>query len=159
MSQPEPIQDSSLLPIKTILRSIDEDIHTLYREHAIPVSPRFSMALMKLADDGPCTIKALAHHTGVTHSAMSQAVALLNKERVTSTREGQDRREKQVFLTPRGRALIPFLQAEWQATERAIQAFNSSLSHSLLALLREAQEKLAREPIIHTLRKEMESFK
>src|SRR4051794_16529193 len=116
----DPTEISHWKPLKDLLDAMDGDIAQLYAERGVHgVRPRFSMALIKLSHGGPLTIKELAALTGVTHSAMSQTVSALRAEGLVTTQAGPDARTRQVALTDKGAAVVPFLEAEWRATEEA----------------------------------------
>lgn len=63
--------------------------------------------LMKLRYSGPCGVTEVAGHVGVTNAAASQMVEKLFQAGYLERAEHpDDRRAKQLTLTPKGRALI-----------------------------------------------------
>jgi DNA-binding MarR family transcriptional regulator len=108
------------------------------------VRPRFSKALIKLAHLGPLSIKQLAQAVDVTHSAMSQTVTALRKEGLVDVRPGEDARTRTVQLTPEGRDVVPFLEAEWRATEAAVAELEAEVPYPLTAVVRDLGGALAR---------------
>src|SRR3954469_11889016 len=121
---------------------MDGEIAQLYAERG--VRPRFSMALIKLRHRGPLTIKQLAALTGVTHSAMSQTVSALRAEGLVTTQAGPDARTRQVALTDKGVDVVPFLEAEWRATEEAVAELEAEVPYPLTAVVRDLRTALAR---------------
>ena len=75
-------------------------------------------------------IRQLAQEVEVTHSAMSQTVTAMRAEGLVETAPGEDARTRTVALTEQGRALVPFLDDEWRATERAAWIAASAAAES-----------------------------
>jgi len=116
----DPTLQSGLRPLRRLLDAMDDDIARLYAEHGVGgVRPRFSMALIRLHHRGPMMIRQLAEQIEVTHSAMSQTVTAMRRNGLVDSSAGHDARTRTVELTEQGRALVPFLEEEWRATERA----------------------------------------
>nr|WP_255671562.1 MarR family winged helix-turn-helix transcriptional regulator [Glycomyces amatae] len=80
-----------------------------------------------MAHRGPMTLRELAASLGRSHSALSQTVTAMRAEDLVETAPGADARTRVVRLTERGRSLVPFLEAEWRATEDAIEALDAEL--------------------------------
>jgi DNA-binding MarR family transcriptional regulator len=143
----DPTEISHWKPLKDLLDAMDGDIARLYAERGVHgVRPRFSMALIKLRHRGPLTIKELAALTGVTHSAMSQTVTALRGEGLVTTQAGPDARTRQVTLTDKGAAVVPFLEAEWRATEEAVAELEAEVPYPLTAVVRDLRDALERRP-------------
>jgi DNA-binding MarR family transcriptional regulator len=143
----DPTEISHWKPLKDLLDAMDGDIAQLYAERGVHgVRPRFSMALIKLRHRGPLTIKELAALTGVTHSAMSQTVSALRVEGLVTTQAGPDARTRQVALTDKGAAVVPFLEAEWRATEEAVAELDAEVPYPLTGVVRDLRDALERRP-------------
>lgn len=126
---------------------MDADIARIYAERGVHgVRPRFTMALIKLHHRGPLTIKELAELTGVTHSAMSQTVSALRSAGLVSTEPGPDARTRRAALTEQGDEVVPFLEAEWRATEQAVAELEAEVPYPLTAVVRDLREALERRP-------------
>jgi DNA-binding MarR family transcriptional regulator len=132
-------------PLFSVLGDLDRGIAAAYAELGIEgVRPRFSMALMFLDSAGPMTIRRLADECGVTHSAMSQSVTQMRAAGLVESAPGRDARSRLVNLTQAGRAVVPVLRAEWDATEAAIAELESELPYppsQVAADLRQAVER------------------
>jgi len=140
----DPTEVSHWRPLKDLLDVMDADIAQLYEQRGVHgVRPRFSMALIKLRHRGPLTIKELAALTGVTHSAMSQTVSALRAEELVTTEPGPDARTRRVALTAKGDGVVPFLEAEWRATEQAVAELESEGPYPLTAVVRDLNAALA----------------
>lgn len=128
MTNIDPTERGYWRPLTTLQERLDAEIAALYAERGLRgVRPRFAYPLIRLAHRGPMTIRDLAESLGRTHSALSQTVAAMREEDLVETAPGPDARTRVVRLTERGRDLVPFLEAEWRATEDAIEALDAEL--------------------------------
>lgn len=145
----DPTLESSLTPLKELLAAMDADIGRLYVARGVTgVRPRFSMALIRLHHRGPMTVKELAEQIDVTHSAMSQTVTAMRREGLVESSAGSDARTRNVALTDRGRALVPFLEAEWRATERAWAELETELPYPLARVVADLTAALERRSFL-----------
>ena len=134
-------------PLFAVLREIDGEIGEVYAELGIAgVRPRFSMALMFLDSAGPMTIRRLATECGVTHSAMSQSVAEMRKAGLVESAPGPDARSRLVSLTEEGRAAVPALRHEWDATEAALAELEEELPYAPSRLAEDLRRAIGRRP-------------
>ena len=142
---PDPTLESRWRPVRVLLASMDDEIARVYAERGISgVRPRFALPLVRLHHQGPMTIRRLADELDVTHSAMSQTVSAMQREGLLLTRRGQDGRTREVDLTDDGRALVPFLEAEWRATERSLADLEAEIPYPLSQVVRDVEQALAR---------------
>jgi DNA-binding MarR family transcriptional regulator len=124
---------------------MDDDIAVLYAERGVTgIRPRFTMPLIRLGRRGPMTIRDLATQLHVTHSAMSQTVSSLRRAGLVRTKTGADARTRTVMLTPRARKVLPFLEAEWRATEQAVAELEDEIPYALSRVVRDLEEALER---------------
>jgi DNA-binding MarR family transcriptional regulator len=65
---------------------------------------------------------------------------------VTHSPDPLDARRRLVGLTPKARALLPQIEAEWEATVAAMAELDAELSMPLGELLREVAEAVGRRP-------------
>jgi DNA-binding MarR family transcriptional regulator len=145
VTSPDPTRSSALRPLKLLLNDMDDDIGRLYTERGVAgIRPRFSMTLIRLQHLGPLTIRQLAAEVEVTHSAMSQTITAMRREGLVDSSPGADARTKTVVLTDKGRAVVPFLEAEWRATESAYAALETELPYALTQVVRDMAAALAR---------------
>lgn len=153
MTSPEgsgdPTLHSSLRPLREMLAEMDADIGRLYAARGVTgVRPRFSMALIRLYHRGPMTVRELAEQIDVTHSAMSQTVTAMRAEGLVETAPGRDARTRDVTLTEWGRDLVPFLEAEWRATERAFAELEAELPYPLTRVVEDMTAALRRRSFL-----------
>jgi DNA-binding MarR family transcriptional regulator len=132
-------------PLHELLAAMDAQIEEVYREHGIEgVRPRFAYPLIRLAHTGPLTIRDLASSLGLSHSAISQTVAAMRREDLVTSEPGPDARTRQIDLTERGRALVPFLEAEWRATHATVAELDAEIPHAMTAVVEEVRRALGR---------------
>lgn len=144
-SGPDPTEQSRWTPLRVLLNAMDDDIAKLYEQRGVVgVRPRFTMPLIRLGRRGPMTIRQLAESLEVTHSAMSQTVHALRRDGLVSTRPGADARTREVTLTDRARELVPFLEAEWRATEQAVAELETEIPYALTQVVRDIEAALQR---------------
>ncbi|MEU9891562.1 MarR family transcriptional regulator [Sphaerisporangium sp. NPDC051011] len=134
--------------LHALLAALDAQIETVYAERGIEgVRPRFAYPLIRLAHTGPLTIRELAESLGRSHSAMSQTITAMRREGLVDSEPGADARTRRITLTGRSRALIPFLEAEWRATEAAVDELDEEVPHALSAVVAELTRALERRPM------------
>ncbi len=130
--------------LRHLLELLDGDLEAVYRaEHPFYV-PRYTPVMRALAPGAPLSIKAIAEQSGVSHSAASQTVTLLKRNKLVTFKPGADRRVHHVILTQAGKDLLPWLQARWTATQQVANALDSELSAPLSQVLSEAIVSLER---------------
>jgi DNA-binding MarR family transcriptional regulator len=143
--RPDDLLDSSQWrPLRLLLAEIDQDIASLYEEAGITgVRTRFVGPLIQLSRRESMTIQELASSMEVTHSAMSQTVAAMRRAGLVERAEGTDGRTRRVKLTSRTRDLLPFLEAEWRATEASIRELDAEIPYPLSRVVADIREALA----------------
>jgi DNA-binding MarR family transcriptional regulator len=141
----DPSEQSHWRPLFRLLDAMDADIARLYVERGISgVRPRFVGPLIRLGRRGGMTIRQLAESLEVTHSAMSQTVAALQRDGLVTTTAGADARTREVVLTDRARDLLPFLEAEWRATEQVVAELDAEIPYALSQVVEDLKAALAR---------------
>ena len=118
--------------LRRLQEEMDAEIGRLYADRGLAgVRPRFAYPLIRLAHRGPLSIRDLAAGLELTHSAVSQTVSAMRAQGLVRTEPGPDARTRVVHLTDRARQLVPFLEAEWRATEEAVAALDAELPAGL----------------------------
>lgn len=145
---PEDLLDSShWRPLRLLLAEIDQAIASLYEQAGITgVRTRFVGPLIQLSRRESMTIQELAVAMEVTHSAMSQTVAAMRRAGLVEGAEGTDGRTRRVRLTGRSRELLPFLAAEWRATEASIRELDAEIPYPLSRVVDDLRAALAARP-------------
>lgn len=145
----DPTTDNYWRPLNEVQQLMEEGISGLYAERGVEgVRPRFAFPLIRLAHTGPLTIKELAASLDLTHSAVSQTVTAMRAEGLVDSVPGVDARTRVVELTPRGRALVPFLEDEWRATEAAAAELDAALPVSLAEFTAALRAGLEEKPFL-----------
>ncbi len=153
MSEPDLLDSSYYGPLFRMLADMDADIAGLYAEAGIDgVRTRFVGPIIDLARSGPLTIKGLAEKRRVSHSAMSQTVTAMRKAGLVEPAGDSDGRARRVQLTARSREIVPFLQAEWRATEATVLALDAELPYPIMRVVADIQAALATRPFAQRLR-------
>jgi DNA-binding MarR family transcriptional regulator len=145
-NHPDPAAVGTLL--RHVLELLDGDVAKVYQEQGLAeYRPRYSPVVRALLVEGPLPVRDLAAAVGVTHSAVSQTAAQMARAGlVTHTPDPQDARRRLIELTPKAHALLPQIEAEWDATARAMADLDAELSMPLKKLLTEAAEAVHRRP-------------
>jgi DNA-binding MarR family transcriptional regulator len=108
--------------------------------------PRFSVYLRAIVTVGPVPIRDLARAIRVTHSAASQTVAEMARRGLVELRPGADGRQRIVHLTAGARAILPAVEAEWDATSSAAAELDAELPFPLSDLVPAIAAALGRKP-------------
>jgi DNA-binding MarR family transcriptional regulator len=142
------MEPSRWRPLHQLLAELDAEIEKVYTSRGIHgVRPRFAYPLIRLAHTGPLTIRELADSLDRSHSAMSQTLAAMRREGLVESEPGPDARTRRIALTERGRSLVPFLEAEWRATEAAVAELDDEVPHALSAVVADLEQALERRPM------------
>ncbi|APO96337.1 MarR family winged helix-turn-helix transcriptional regulator [Xanthomonas vesicatoria] len=124
--------------VRHLIELLDGDLEAVYAAAGLDWRPRYTPVLRALLRSGPLSIKALAQEIGITHSAASQTVAQMTRQRLTVLKPGADARERIVTLTPKAKTMVPALQQQWAATNAAAAQLDQELSVALSTVLSEA---------------------
>ena len=131
--------------VRHLLEQLDGDLEAVYAASGLEWRPRYTPVLRVLMRQGPVSIKALAQEIGITHSAASQTVTQMAKQRLVTLKPGADARERIVVLSAKARRMVPALQRQWAATNAAAAQLDTELSVPLSAVLAEAIAALNQE--------------
>jgi DNA-binding MarR family transcriptional regulator len=141
----EDLLDSSRWrPFRLLQEAMDRDVASLYDEAGIAgLRTRFVGPLIQLSRHEPMTIQELATSVEVTHSAMSQTAAAMRDAGLIDSAESTDGRTRRVQLSDRGRELLPFLEAEWRATEATVRELEEEIPYPLSQVVQDIHAALA----------------
>ena len=140
-------------PVWAVLHGMDREIAALYTEAGLgDVRTRFVGPMIQLSRHEPMTIQQLADRISVTHSAMSQTVAAMRRAGFVEDAENVDGRTRRIRLSDRGRELVPFLAAEWRATETTVRELDAELPYPLTRVVEDIKRALERRPFADRLR-------
>lgn len=117
----------------------------LYRDLGTGFQPRWFPAFQTLAQASPLPITALARALGLTHPGSRQiAEQMIAAGVVRELRKGQDRRQRLLALTPKGRRLQQTLTPVWEEIRLAAREFLEEAGIDVLGAL-DRLESLQRE--------------
>lgn len=144
MTSPDPTETSYWRPLIALQNRLEAELASLYADRGLTgVSTRFAYPLIRLAHRGPMTIRELADSLGRTHSAVSQTVSAMRAQGLVDSVPGADARTRVIRLTERATELLPFLEAEWRATEQAITELDAELPVHLADYVAAMRARLA----------------
>jgi DNA-binding MarR family transcriptional regulator len=133
--------------LRQVLDLMDADVASVLAGLGLPdYRPRFSVYLRAVLALGPVPIRDLARAVEVTHSAASQTIAEMARRGLVDLRPGADGRQRIVHLTEAAEAIMPVVQAEWDATAAAADELDAELPFPLRELVPAIAAALARKP-------------
>jgi DNA-binding MarR family transcriptional regulator len=133
--------------LRHLLALLDGEVEQAYRDNAMPgYRPRYTPVVRALQELGPASIKAIAAHAGISHSAVSQTVAQMRRGGWVAARVAADARERTVTMTAALSQLLPRLEAQWRATAAAARTLDRELTRALSTAVDEAIAALQRRP-------------
>lgn len=130
--------------LRHLLTLLDGDLEQLYAEDGLGYRPRYTPIVKALGALGPASIRQIAAHAHMTHSAVSQSVAQMKQGGWVVGDRGEDARESIIVAAPKLTRALPLLERRWAATNAAAAALDAELSTSLSACVAEAIAALER---------------
>jgi DNA-binding MarR family transcriptional regulator len=125
--------------LRHLIELLDGAVQQAYTDAGLDYRPRYTPMMRVLAQQQSATIGQLAELAGITQPAATQTVALMKKEGLLLVAaSGEDGRQRVVRLSRQGEALLPRLQACWQATRRAADSLDAELEFPLSECLAQA---------------------
>jgi DNA-binding MarR family transcriptional regulator len=123
--------------LRHVIELLDGAVEQSYVDAGLDYRPRYTPVLQSLLVIGPASIKTLASHAGLTHSAASQTVAQMKKSGLLNVQRGEDQRQQVVSLSPKAVAMVPAVQHVWLVTNEAARDLENELAYPLAQLLDE----------------------
>lgn len=124
--------------LRHLLDLLDGDVQKSYDAAALPYRPRYTPVVKALSTLGDASVRAIAHHARMTHSAVSQTVAQMVQAGLVEQAPGRDGRERIVSAAPMLRDMLPTLTRLWASTNRAADGLDAELAYPLSRLASEA---------------------
>ena len=118
------------------LRRAGRLVTKIYDTHLGAIDIKVTQYTMLLAVQrlGPVTISALADETILERTTCTRNLKILEAKALIRLRQGQDKRMKQVVLTPLGRQRIKEARPLWEAAQKELfQAIGEASSLTLLS--------------------------
>jgi DNA-binding MarR family transcriptional regulator len=155
MQAPAPYRGLGTL-LRHLIELLDGDVEQAYRDLGLSYRPRFTPVVRALMESEPRSIRDIADHSGLTHSAVSQTVAEMSRAGLVSlVWDKADGRARLARLTERCRGMLPRLKRQWDATNSAAEGLDQELSGSLREVVTEAIAALERDPFRKRIEKRM----
>ncbi len=125
--------------LRHLTELLDGAVQQAYADAGLDYRPRYTPVMRVLAQQRSATIGQLAEVAGITQPAATQTVALMKKEGLLQVAASDDDgRQRVVRLSAKGEAMLPQLQACWQATKHAADSLDAQLAMPLSACLAQA---------------------
>lgn len=146
------------LPLGTRLKRIGERLHgdaqKIMDELGVPLQASQYPFLAAIHRLGPSTIGSLAEAVGVTQPGATRSVGQLAKLGMVAVRRPrEDRRQRVIALTAKGRHQVAYAEAEvWPRIENAVIDLCGKLSGPFLGQLDAIEEGLAERPLLRRAR-------
>lgn len=107
--------------LRHLIEIVDRGSEAHYEESGIDFRPRFTPIMRALAQ-GPCTVNDITAQIQITQGAVSQTLALMEKEKLVNRKVGRvDTRQTIVSLTRKGEELLSALEHQWAVRFHAIE--------------------------------------
>jgi len=132
--------------LRHLIQQLDGDVSESYSILGIDnYKPRYTSVFRALIQNKAMSIKKLTELINVSQPAITQTVNEMEKRRLITRLDSDDARERKITLTAEGLALIPKLEAQWQATVAAANSLEKELPNSLIDTVNAAIDALAKE--------------
>jgi DNA-binding MarR family transcriptional regulator len=132
--------------LRHLIELLDGAVEQTYKDARLDYRPRYTPVLRALIAIGPASIKDLALHAGLTHSAASQTVAQMLRVGLVEVERGTDLRQHVVSLTTRATAMVPTLEQMWQVVNETARDLDAELVFPLSQVVEDAILALERRP-------------
>ena len=132
--------------LRHLIEHLDGAVEQTYKDAQLDYRPRYTPVLLALIAIGPASIKHLAAHAGLTHSAASQTVAQMLRVGLVEVERGADMRQQVVSLTKRATTMVPTLEQMWQVVNEAARDLDAELVFPLSQVVEDAILALERSP-------------
>ncbi|WP_394830210.1 MarR family transcriptional regulator [Pendulispora rubella] len=128
--------------LRRLVALLDGDVERVYGNAGLDFRARYYPVFQALSREEACTIRAIALQSGLTHSALSQTITEMRKAGLVTVTPGEDARERNVELSPKGKLVMAELQPYWEAIAAAADALDAELDGSLFRALEGAADAL-----------------
>ena len=132
--------------LRHLIELLDGAVEQTYKDAQLEYRPRYTPIVRALMARGSGSIKDLAAHAELTHSAASQTVAQMVRDGLVDVETGADKRSQVVSLTTRATTMIPTLLRMWQVVNEAADELDGELVCPLSQVVEEAISALERRP-------------
>lgn len=131
--------------LRALVEQLDDAVQARYRAVGLDYRPRFTPVVRYLAEHRAASLRALAAAADVSHSAMSQTIAEMNRLGLVTKQTGSDAREQLVALSGAGKAMLPELEVCWRQTDAAARRLSADVGCDLELVIAEALRQLEQQ--------------
>ena len=132
--------------LRHLIDLLDGAVQEVYDDAGLEYRPRYTPVVAALEAIGPSSIRAIADHAGMTHSAVSQTVAQMARAGLIELIAGRDARERVATPSATLTEMMPALRRLWNATARAARELDDELACPLSGAALEAIRVLETRP-------------
>ncbi|WP_331487980.1 MarR family winged helix-turn-helix transcriptional regulator [Luteimonas endophytica] len=139
--------------LRHLLQLLDGGVERSYLAAGlVDYRPRYTPVVRALQAHGPLSIRSLADAAGLSHSALSQTVAQMERAGWVRTEPDSDARSKRVLMSPALIEALPLLAGHWEATARAAAGLDREIGAALADVAAAAIAALERRPFDDRIR-------
>ncbi len=143
--------------VRRLSEAIDRAVTEIYRELGVPFEPRWAALMNLLAQRGSTTVTQAAAELGLSHVAVVQVLNVLVAEGlVAGMVDPEDRRRRNLTLTPSGKRLIKRLQPIWDAIAAESDALLATEAPLFFSQLEHLEEALGKRPLATRFRERLQ---
>jgi len=144
--------------LKRLSDRLMQDVEQIYKEHDIPIQPRWFALLHLLSEKQSCSINELASYFGYSHVAILQLVKQVEEENlVISKSDKSDKRVRLISLTLKGIAVSKKLQPLLGPIESVNQELFSQHDSNFLAKIDRIERELSEVSMYDRIKKRLSS--
>lgn len=122
--------------LRRLSERLDREVQAIYREAGVRFEPRWFAVFTALRDLGPLTVGELSQRLAISHPAVSQVRAALQREGlIDSLPDPADGRSHRLALSRQGEETARRLEPLWAAINRATEQLLAETAPGLLAEL------------------------
>jgi DNA-binding MarR family transcriptional regulator len=144
--------------LRHLIEHLDDAVEHRYRAAGFGYKPRYTPVVRALLDLHEASLRQIAHHAQITHSAVSQTIAQMGDSGLVETVQGTDARQHVVRLTSKANRMVPELRSIWLATNTAADRLDTELPYSLSSLLADTISTLEKRSFEERIRSEQEQL-
>lgn len=120
---------------------VDQGSEQIYAQMDLNYRARYTPVLRAI-DQGATTITSITTISKLTQSAISQSVALMEKDGLIIKSTLSDARKSNLHLTEKGKNLIQKLKKHWEVIFTAITQLEQDIGYPLLSILEKTASAL-----------------
>jgi DNA-binding MarR family transcriptional regulator len=124
--------------LRHLIELLDGGVNASYADSAPGYRARYTPVVRALDVLGYASIKDIADHAGITHSAVSQTVAQMHRAGLVRHRPSNDARERAIEPTAKLEEMRAAINRQWRATAQAASALDAELPTPLAKTIEEA---------------------